>query len=124
VCILPGLRAGGEVQAGVYGNHMSINTLVGSNLPGTVTDFTEQLETNDVAFIGQINLLATYRINYQWTLRGGYQFLYVDGLALAIENFNPRPPFFNDPSNPREEIINDNGNIFLHGWNVGLEFMW
>lgn len=123
VCLLPGLRAGGEFQAGVYGNHMNINTTIGSNLPNT-PDFLERLEANDVAFIGQINLLATYRINYQWTLRGGYQFLFVDGVALATENFNPVSPFLNNPFNPREQITNDDGNVFYHGWNVGLEFMW
>lgn len=122
ICVLPGLRAGGEIQAGVYGNHMNINTTIGSNQ--NTPDLTERLEANDVSFIGQINLLATYRINYQWTVRGGYQFLYVDGVALAPENFNPVPLGFNNPFDPRVALVNDNGNVFYHGWNVGLEFMW
>jgi hypothetical protein len=124
VCVLPGLRAGGEVQAGVYGNHMNINTTIGSNLLPDVNEFRERQESNDVAFIGQINLLTTYRINYQWTVRAGYQFLYVEGVALAPENFNPQPPFLNNPFDPRVSFVNDNGNVFYHGWNVGLEFMW
>jgi len=124
VCLLPGLRAGGEVQAGVYGNHMNINTTIGSNVPGTTVDFRENLVNNDVAFLGQINLLATYRINYQWTIRGSYQFLYLDGVALAPENFNTILPAINDPLFPRQTVKNDNGNVFYHGWNVGLEFMW
>jgi hypothetical protein len=122
ICLLPGLRAGGEVKAGVYGNHMNVNTTVGSNL--IANDFFEFQQANDVAFIGQANLLATYRINYQWTLRGGYTFLYVDGVALASENFNPLPPLVNNPFRPRVPFVNDNGNVFYHGWNVGVEFMW
>jgi hypothetical protein len=122
LCVLPGLRLGGELQAGVYGNHINANTTFGSNLiPG---DFRDDLQRNDVAFIGQANLLATYRINYQWTLRGGYQFLFVDGVALAPENFNPQPAFVNNPFAPRTTFVNDDGNVFYHGWNVGLEYMW
>jgi len=120
VCVLPGLRVGGEFQAGVYGNHTNINNVYSTNLtPGTVVR--ERLGSNDVSFIGQANLLATYRFNYQWSGRIGYQFLYVDGVALASENFNPLPPLLNPP---RATKINDNGNVFYHGWNIGLEYMW
>lgn len=121
ICILPGLRAGGEFQGGVYGNHMNINTTIGNNIPNSGGVFREQLQSNDVSFIGQANLLATYRFNYQWSGRFGYQFLYVDGVALASENFNPTAPRVTPLHVPR---INDNGNVFYHGWNVGLEYMW
>jgi hypothetical protein len=119
ICILPGFRVGGEFQAGVYGNHMNVNTTIGSNLNTNV--FREKLQSNDVSFIGQINLLATYRFNYQWSGRVGYQFLFVDGVALASENFNPTAPLVSPLHVP---FLNDNGNVFYHGWNVGLEYMW
>jgi hypothetical protein len=122
ICILPGLRAGGELQAGVYGNHINVNTTIGTNT--IAADFTEPQDTNDVAFIGQANLLATYRINYQWTARVGYQFLFVEGVALAPENFNPALPVAIFPTGSRVPTINDNGNVFYHGWNVGVEYMW
>jgi len=122
ICILPGLRAGAELQAGVYGNHIGVNTTIGSNM--TQTQFREHLADNNVSFLGQVNLLATYRINYNWSLRGGYQFLYVSGVALAPENFNPVAPFINDPFRPRVQHVFDNGFAFYHGWNVGVEFMW
>jgi hypothetical protein len=122
ICLLPGMRVGGELQAGVYGNHMNINTTAGSNLVPDV--FRERLTTNDVSFIGQANLLATYRLNYQWSLRAGYQFLFVDGVALAAENFNTAPPQLFFQASNRTPYINDNGNVFYHGWSVGAEFMW
>jgi hypothetical protein len=126
VCVLPGLRVGGELQAGVYGNHMNINTTFGSNLiPESLEiDAQDRLVENDVAFIGQINMLATYRINYQWTIRAGYQFLFLEGVALASENFNPAPPAFSNPFDPRATLTDSDGNVFYHGWNAGLEFMW
>lgn len=122
LCLLPGLRAGVELQAGVYGNHMNINTTAGVNT-GAPT-FTERLTSNDVSFIGQLNMLATYRISPQWTIRGGYQLLFVDGVALASENFNTAPPAVFFPPTTRVALVNDNGNVFYHGWNMGLEFMW
>lgn len=122
ICLLPGLRAGAELQAGVYGNHMNINTTAGVNT-GAPT-FTERLVSNDVSFIGQLNMLATYRISQQWTIRGGYQLLFVDGVALASENFNTAPPATFFPPTTRVSLVNDNGNVFYHGWNIGLEFMW
>jgi len=122
VCLLPGLRVGGELQAGVYGNHGNVTNRISSNLT-TAAFGPEKVTDTQVAFIGQTNLLATYRLNYQWTIRTGYQFLFVDGVALAAENFNPRPPI-NDPFRPRAKFINMNGDVFYHGWNVGLEYMW
>jgi hypothetical protein len=45
----------------------------------------------------------------------------VDGVALASENFNATPPVLSPLHVPR---LNDNGNVFYHGWNVGCEYMW
>jgi hypothetical protein len=123
VCVLPGLRVGGELKAGVYHNHIAQDTFISINTINNGT-FLEELTANDVAFVGQADLMMTYRLNYQWTLRAGYQFLFVDGVALAGENFNPVLPTVFDPNKNRVANINDNGNVFYHGWNLGLEFMW
>src|SRR5205085_3785879 len=93
ICIIPGLRISGELQAGVYGDHIDVLNSAFVNTPGAgANPFHERAKKDDVSFIGQANLLATYRINYNWTARAGYTFLYVDGVALATENFNPAPP--------------------------------
>jgi hypothetical protein len=123
VCVLPGLRLGGELKAGVFGNHAAIDTTIDIN-PGSEA-FVEELTANDVAFVGDLDLLATYRLNYQWTLRAGYKFLYVDGVALATDNFNSAPPeLFFAGGKTRVPGANDDGNVFYHGWTVGAEFMW
>lgn len=122
-CLLPGLRLGGEAKAGVYGNHAGQNTSI-STFSGAL--FQENGDSEDVAFVGDATLMATYRLNYQWTAKLGYHFLYVDGVALATENFNPTPPalFFPPPGVNRTVSMNDNGNVFYHGFMAGLEFMW
>jgi hypothetical protein len=126
ICLVPGLRLGVEGKAGVYGNNMNANTTITVNTLLPPDDvFREHLDDTDVAFIGDANFLLTYRLSYQWTLRGGYQLLYVDGVALASENFNPTlPNLANVNGLIRQPAVNDNGNVFYHGWNVGLEFNW
>jgi hypothetical protein len=125
ICLIPGFRLGGEVQAGVYGNHITtLNTIGVNDVAAPNNQFQEKIKDTNVAFVGQVNLMATYRLNYSWTLRGGYQFLYLSGLALATENFNPAPPALLFPAGSRQPLVHDSGNIFYHGWNVGLEYLW
>jgi hypothetical protein len=123
-CVIPGLRIGGEAKAGIFGNHAS----QGSTITATslVLPFEEQVKVNDVAFVGNLDLLMLYRLNYNWTLKVGYQFLFVDGVALASENFNPTPPaiFSGGGTLIRRPTINDNGNALYHGLMLGAEFMW
>jgi hypothetical protein len=124
MCILPGLRVGAEGKAAVLGNNIAVENTIAVNTGLQVP--VEDLVTHDVSFLGEANIMGTYRLNQQWTLRGGYQFLFVDGVALAPENFNPVPPaVFNPPPGVnRVASINDNGNVFYHGWFAGAEFMW
>jgi hypothetical protein len=125
LCVVPGLRVGGEFKAGVFGNHASQGTTIAA--PSLPIPFEETMVSNDVAFVTNLDLMMLYRLNYNWTLRVGYQFLFVDGVALASENFNPTPPsiFVGVPGNLiRDPAINDNGNVFYHGLMLGAEFMW
>ena len=123
-CIVPGLKVGGEAKVGVYGNNAGqFNTITATSLPAP---FQENGHTQDVAFVGDATAMMTYRFNYQWTGKLGYQFLYADGVALATENFNATPPavFFPAPGVNRTVAMNDNGHVFYHGLQAGLEFMW
>lgn len=123
-CLIPGLRVGGEAKAGVYGNHAGQTTTIFAT--SLATPFQETAKTNDVAFVGDVSLLATYRINYNWNVKLGYHFLYVEGVALASETFNPTPPtiFFPPPGANRTAQIGDDSDVFYHGFMAGLEFMW
>jgi hypothetical protein len=124
ICIIPGLSIGAEGKAGVYINHAYQNT----NIQGTtlVLPLNERVDSHDAAFIGEASLMANWRLTQSWTVRGGYNFIYVDGVALAPENFNAAPPFlvnaFQNP--PRVPTITNDGNIFLHGFSIGFEYMW
>ena len=122
-CVVPGISLGGELKAGVYGNYAQ----QGTHILATTTNlaFANEAFESDTAtsgsFVGQGNLMLVYRTSPNWTLRGGYTFLYLDGVALASENFNSSVPFSNLRTEPR---VNHNGSVFYHGFTAGLEWMW
>jgi hypothetical protein len=119
ICLLPGLRLGAEAKAGIYGNLSSAGTIVRTNNfpnPGIIN---EDTQNNRASFVGELNLQMTYRLNYNWTLKAGYDFLWISGIALAPDNFNTTR--FDQPRTP---FVDSTGDIAMHGFNVGLEFLW
>ena len=97
----------GFIKAGVYGN--AADNELGVVVNGTpVADLTTS-ET-DVAFVGEIGVTATYRLSECWAVRGGYELLWIDGVALADEQFGG--------------TIDTSGDVFYHGATAGLEFTW
>lgn len=123
VCIIPGVKVGGELKGGVYGNHANANNYITTSVGPT--SFTDGLVQNDVAFIGEANLQALYRISYNWTLKFGYTLLYADGVALAPNNFNTTPPAVLFPTpETRTPFIDTNSSVFYHGFTAGVEFLW
>ncbi len=71
-----------------------------------------------VGLLSQINLTAVYRINRQWGLRAGYNFIWLAGVALAPDQWD-----FTDTADSGSQLINGGG-LFLHGANLGLERRW
>ena len=79
-------------KVGVYGNVIRESQ--------NVTDFANfstvrntSADGEQISFIGDIGLNATYQFCNAWRLRGGYQVYWVEGLALApINSTSPTPP--------------------------------
>ena len=118
ICIVPGFKFGVEVKGGVYGSRAEQNTNITSN---SIPSFLEELAVDKASFALEVGVMFIYKLNQNFTLRGGYQSLAIDGLALAPENFNPTPPFL---SGTRSPVINDTGPALYHGFTVGMEWMW
>jgi hypothetical protein len=114
LCITPRLKVGAEAEAGVYGTSSSQRTNMTSTLSPSLREY---VKDNDVAFVGEAGAMALYRITSQWTLRVGYQVLYVDGVALALDNFNTASPFA-----ARNSFLNNSGDVFYHGATLGFEW--
>ena len=118
--LIPGVRMGGDVKIGLFGNNSSQHTTINAlTLPGTIT---ETFGTQGVSFIAEGNATVLWKINQNWTFRAGYMGLFADGVALAPENVNFTPPFGGGAA--RTPFVNNNGDVFVHGGTAGLEWMW
>ena len=69
-----------------------------------------------VGFIGDMNYSIVRRLNRKWSLRAGYNLIWISGVALAPNQF--------DFSNTNTITLAGASNVFLHGANLGLEAQW
>lgn len=71
-----------------------------------------------LAFFGELGLNFLYRFNDMFAFRAGYQVMLIDGVALASDQAFTHHTLLNTG------VVDTNGNVFYHGGNIGLEFMW
>ncbi len=121
VCLFPGVKLGGNLKAGVYGNRAENKTNIAVMRPDPALNqfFNEFGDDSDAAFVGEGGFETIFEVSERTTLRIGYQLLYVNGVALAPENFNPDFRLAVRPVN-----VNHNGDVFYHGLQTGLEYTW
>jgi hypothetical protein len=104
---LPRLSIEGVLKAGVFGNHTDVTMPVRDM--GLFGD-----RTTHTSVLGEIGLMGIVQVTNSLALRGGYQAMWLDGIALAgdqYENLNP--------SNPKPYV---GGTLFYHGAFAGLEY--
>jgi hypothetical protein len=77
---------------------------------------TDDQEDSDVAFIGDTSVVVSYQICSCVSVYAGYYLMWVDGLALAPEQFEV-------PFDPTDEI-DHNGFVFFQGGIAGIEVMF
>ena len=71
-----------------------------------------------VSFIGDINTSLVYRLTDVWGIRVGYNLIWIDGLALAPNQFDF------DVADGSGTRLASGGGMFMHGANLGLEARW
>lgn len=71
-----------------------------------------------VGFIGSLNATLIYRLTQVWGLRAGYNLYWLTNAAFAPTQWD-----FSTVSTAGT-AINDNGTLFLHGANLGVEARW
>ena len=83
-----------------------------------VVPYRPQASARDVGvgFIGDMNYSIVRRLNQKWSLRAGYNLIWISGVALAPNQF--------DFSLNQTITLAGAGNVFLHGANLGLEAQW
>ena len=95
-----------------------MSTLIDAAFASRIAAATSSVSSFDVSFIGDINLSAIYRLTDIWGIRAGYNLIWIDGLALAPNQFD----FANVAG--AGTGLSSGGGIFMHGANLGLEARW
>lgn len=111
------LKVGAEVKGGVAVNMAELETDTNATINGRLI---EQETDDDVCFLGESSLTGTYDVCPWLCLRGGYHVLFVDGLALAPNNFDRTPP----ASGIRVPVVDFDGSVLYHGATLGVELHW
>jgi hypothetical protein len=103
-------------KAGIYGNSARNGARMAVDGDGI---FSFASRGSAVSFVGDLNFTGAFQLNNVWSIRGGYQLLWLTGLALSSEQFpHVSHHFLPDPH------VQTNGDLFLHGALVSLEAAW
>lgn len=121
VTVRQGCRIGAYGKAGIYNNRCEVDRqLTGSALPGGTTF--EQVKADHVSFIGEGGVSIVADILPSWSLRAGYDVLFINTAALAANNFDFYPTVWE--GDPRPLTLYEESSALYHGANLGLEFVW
>jgi hypothetical protein len=101
-----------SLKAGVFRNEIGMNVYG----KGTNLNIDESSSVSRTSFLGEIGLMAKYRLNGHFSVYGGYELMWIDGVALAGNAITAATESSQFP------LIN--GTAFYHGATTGLEFDW
>ena len=110
-------RINGVLKAGIFYDAASQQSDFSN--PDGIGEFEVQAEGKHPTFVGEAGVIATYQIGNHVALRGGYQLMYVDGVALASRQISSTELLANQFA-----AIETAGSVLYHGVNVGLELTW
>ncbi len=110
-------RINGILKAGIFANTASQESEYSN--PSGLGDFTAQAAGKHPTFLGEAGVVATYQLGTHVALHGGYQVMYVDGVALASRQISST-----DLITTQFATIETAGSVLYHGANAGLEFTW
>jgi hypothetical protein len=126
---LYGLQVGGQARVfsrnrfsvdavgkvGVYGNRADQSTStagIGGALPAL------SARDSNVAFLGELGLTCNYAINHRWSVRSGYQAIWLDGIALAPDQLGSADLVTGVAT------LNTSGHPIYHGLTLAADFRW
>jgi len=104
------------LKAGIYGDLARSDFTYNSNAFNLHTQ--TEASASNVAFCGEIGITATYDLTQRLSLRGGYQLLWLDGVALASQQPAVNPPWLLGDATS----VATTGDLFYNGAFVGLEY--
>jgi hypothetical protein len=108
-------------KAGPYANFASHHTFLGDN-NNTLT--LRGFDTDQVvpAFVGETGLMFVGHLDKAFTIRAGYQAIYMCGLAMAQDQFNLSSQ--TGPIGTSTSEMATNGSVIFHGAVASITFPW
>lgn len=121
IALRQGLRIGGEMKTGIYNNRFKFRHTgdFGVGAGGGLTppdNFDVLTRGNQVAFAAEGGVTMVADILSSWSLRGGYQVLYMNSIATAGGNVNT--------GDISAISVQSQDSALYHGFNGGLEYVW
>ncbi|MFI4874002.1 MAG: hypothetical protein ACIALR_01605, partial [Blastopirellula sp. JB062] len=116
----------GFIEAGLFGNRgVQDTTILLNNAGGSATVF-ETADAHRASFVTEGGFHGNFRVTPNMAVKLGYQVVYVNGVALAIDNYNFTTGAGTAPSAlaSRGVLVDDNGSALYHGATAGLELVW
>jgi hypothetical protein len=110
------LRVETSAKAGIFGNAASNRFFEQVQYRGATTPNYWNTYRGNAAFVGDVTISGAYQINRHFALRGGYQLLWLSGVALVTEQANSY-----HASTYRAFSA---GDVLFHGAMVGIECGW
>lgn len=117
-----GLRLGVESKVGLYNNRFNFRHVgdfpgtLAAPLPGAPDDFDVAINGDDVAFAADAKLMMVADIWPSFSLKLGYEVLYMNSLATAANNV--------DFTNISATSVSTTADALFHGFNGGFEYVW
>jgi hypothetical protein len=123
--LFQGMRIGAEGKVGIYNNNFTLdNTIITTPEAGSPPDLVEHFSSNKPAFISEASVDVVADILPSWSLRAGYEILFLNSLVLAGENFNTASPYGLPTQEPRVPFLFQEGHAVFHGFHAGIEYIW
>jgi len=109
------LRLEGVAKAGIFYNDTDTNFLAQSTVFG---QFAADDSDSQAAFVGELGLNLSLQVTSHIALRGGYQVMWLSGVATAVDQISVTSADLGTTS------VNAAGSLFFHGANAGVEVSW
>ena len=105
-------------KVGLFGNAAEESQYVTDFPPGFFLRPPRSDSAGQVSMVADINVSAVYQLNCNWSVRAGYNVMWIEGVATAPDQLD----FTDTPTSG--STVASNGGLFLHGANVGVEARW
>ncbi|WP_146433535.1 hypothetical protein [Blastopirellula retiformator] len=116
----------GFLECGLYGNRGVQHTTILLNDTGTLASVIEEASANRASMVTEGGFYGNFKLTPHAAIKLGYQVVYVDGVALAVDNYNFTTGLGTAPAAlaGRAITVDDNGSALYHGATAGLEVVW